>query len=106
MRHSMSRRIMGRHANGLLTVTKAELIKLLGSFDDDQLVAFSYNYGDHSQTEAIQGIRTATEQQMTETAYSPSGFGVAPERAEEEDCANVYWPEGQDEPPTVVVLTS
>ena len=101
----MANRILGRNGSGLMTTTKAELLKLLDRYDYTQLLAFCYNYGDHSRTVAIEGIRTAEEVTMRETAYSPSGFAVAPDREPEEDCGDVYWPEGQEEPPTVVVLS-
>lgn len=101
----MANRILGRHGRGLMTTTKAELLALLDRFDDDQLVAFSYDYGDHCHTEAIVGITRATEEQMTETAYSPSGFAVAPELADDEDCGDLFWPEGEDDAPSVVVLS-
>lgn len=102
----MAERIYGRHNSGLKTVTKAELLELLAQYDDEQLIAFSYDYGDHSHTEAIDGITRADEKQLTETAYSPSGFAVASDEDEEQE--DVFMQDiggGEEQPLTVVVLS-
>lgn len=97
----MPQRILGRHGS-LRTVTKAELIRLLETFDDNQLVAFSYNYGDHSSTQAIDGITQADRCEMDETAYSPSGFSVfEPDEDRDEGEAR----DDAGDPYTVVILS-
>lgn len=98
----MPQRILGRHGNGLRTVTKAELIRLLETFDDNQLVAFCFNYGDHSRTVAIDGITQADRREMDETDYSPSGFSVfEPDGDRDEGEAR----DDDGEPYTVVILS-
>lgn len=95
-------RLLGRHNAGLRTITVRELRGLLFDLDQDQKVAFTYDYGDHCHTPAVDGITKAEVKCLTETAYSPSGFAVASEADEEN--ADVVRDDNGD-PVTVVVLS-
>lgn len=101
----MAKRIFGRYGAGLKTVTKAELLDLLDVFKPDDLIVFSFNYGDHSRTEAIDGITRATVRELDETAYSPSGFSVFEPDAQDGDRDEGEARDDNGDPIRVVVLS-
>jgi hypothetical protein len=69
------------------TVTKAELIEALEELNDNDLVAFSSDYGDISHTQQVHRIRGRIEEvELCESAYSDSGFAIADSDDEESDC--------------------
>jgi hypothetical protein len=74
------------------------LIAELQKRDLDAIVMFSYDYGDHSHTQAVDNIRRVLIRDLTSTGYSPSGFRVI------EDEGDDYIPEPAME--DVVVLSS
>ena len=96
-------RLLGRHNAGLRTITVRELRQMLFDLDQDQKVAFTYDYGDHSHTPAVDGITKAEVKCLTETAYSPSGFAVASE--EDEENSDVVRDDNNGDPVYVVVLS-
>ena len=60
------------------TTTVAQLKDLLDDYDDNDLVAFSSDYGDHCHTEQIHIIEgQADYQQVARSGYSASGWAVA-----------------------------
>lgn len=49
------------------TVTKSDLIELLEGLDEDTLIAFAYNYGDHWNTTVVSPIEGG---ELTPVEYS------------------------------------
>ena len=65
------------------TITVAELRDLLEGQDDEALVTFASDYGDHCHTQQIHRlVGLADMKPICEDAYSDSGFALAPESDE------------------------
>lgn len=62
--------------NGPRSMTVAELRSSLEEFDDDAVVLFASNYGDHSNTQQVSGIEELKETPIVESAYSESGWAL------------------------------
>ena len=87
-------------------VTVGELRDMLGEFDDDALVAFSCDYGDHGHTEQVLPIGEAKDVSVSElclTAYSQSG--VALEREADWDDEDTERESSETDGVEVVILS-
>lgn len=61
----------------LRTTTVLQLKNLLDDYDDDQLVAFSSDYGDRTHTEQVLPIEGYADLKLVgESGYSESGYAV------------------------------
>lgn len=80
------------------TITKAELVEALEELNDNDLVAFASDYGDHGHTQQVHRIRGNVEEAvLMESAYSDSGWAVANEEEWDSD-------PGSDEPKVEVYI--
>jgi hypothetical protein len=67
------------------SITVAELKELLEGQEDDALVTFASDYGDHCHTQQVHRLRGEIDEVVIrETAYSDSRYAVN-ERADEDD---------------------
>lgn len=80
------------------TITKSALIEALEDIvDDDALIAFASDYGDHCHTQQLHRIKGNIEEvPVKESAYSDSGFAVADD--------DEWEPENETEKQTVFLL--
>lgn len=70
----------------LRTQTVLQLRNLLADYDDNQLVAFSSDYGDHCHTEQALPIEGYAELKLiSESGYSESGYAVLDEEPDAEE---------------------
>jgi hypothetical protein len=75
----------------LHTISKQELIEALSELPEDARLAFASDYGDRTHTQQVHPIKgDVEERQITESAYSDSGFALADEDEEFME-ANVHW---------------
>lgn len=70
---------------GPATMTVAELQEALNNFSPDALVLFANDYGDISHTMQVTGIDTIDESEITENAYSKSGWALPYPGDDDED---------------------
>lgn len=69
----------------LRTTTVLQLKNLLDDYDDDQLVAFSSDYGDRTHTEQVLPIEGHADLKLVgESGHSESGYAVVDEPDAEE----------------------
>jgi len=67
-----------------------ELIDLLQGQDENAMVAFATDYGDHGHTQQIHFIEGNIEKvKVDETAYSDSGFSVMDDDSEDEPVGEI-----------------
>jgi hypothetical protein len=68
------------------SITVAELIRLLNTYDENTQVIFASDYGDHCHTQQVHFIDgDLKEVAIGESAYSDSGFRVVDEDEEDEE---------------------
>lgn len=74
------------------TITAKVLREALADLDDDALVVFSSNYGDHGRTEQVHFLDGEIEERhVKESGYSESGFALVDQDDEpEEDAPTVH----------------
>lgn len=68
-------------------MTVRKLMQALEDFKPEDIVVFSYDYGDHTHTQAVGQIENVEMQDLVETAYSDSGFAVKDDESEREPVA-------------------
>jgi len=73
------------------SITVGELRQILEDYDEDDMIAFSSDYGDHCHTEQLHSIKGAVDEVKADTTgYSDSGFKVVYDEDEK-------WEEDEDE---------
>lgn len=72
------------------SVTVAELIEVLQEQDQEALVTFASDYGDHCHTEQVHALEgDIQEVGLRESAYSDSGWAVVGEESDTEPTCKV-----------------
>ena len=69
-------------------MTVSQMMEMLGEMQQDAIVFFSCNYGDHSRTQQalpIESIEESEVKYLYDTAYSQSGIALREDQGSEED---------------------
>jgi hypothetical protein len=83
--------LTGETTMALQSIRVKDLIELLQDQDEGALVVFGVDYGDRSHTEQAIPLRGEVEDvQVTESAYSSSGYAIAEPDEDEEPTEDTY----------------
>jgi len=91
------------------TITKAQLIDALEGLDDNDLVAFSADYGDRGHTmQALPIHGNVNEEYVQRSGYSASGWAVAEstdDDGDSDDIESVESMDGDDRSITIHIIS-